>query len=51
MYKTKESFVKDVKRIFTNAKTYNKPFTVYHKYAKGLETLVEEDLQSLNDNY
>jgi len=48
-YKNKDSFIKDIKKIFTNAKTYNKSFTIYHKYAKDLEFLVEEDLKNLND--
>lgn len=48
-YKNKDSFTKDVKKIFTNAKTYNKSFTIYHKYAKDLENLVEDDIKNLND--
>jgi histone acetyltransferase len=48
-YKQKAQFVKDVKKIFTNAKSYNKPFTIYHKYAKDIETMIEDDLKSLKE--
>ena len=48
-YKDKESFIKDLKKIFTNAKMYNKPYTVYHKSAKDLENLIEDDLKNLKD--
>lgn len=50
MYKNKEAFTKDLKKIFVNAKTYNKPHTIYHKYAKDLEHLVEDDVHNLKEN-
>jgi hypothetical protein len=49
MYTDKLKFVKDVGLIFSNAKSYNKPNTIYHKYAKDLETMIEEDIKSLRD--
>jgi histone acetyltransferase len=50
IYKTKEKFVKDLKKIFSNAKSYNKPYTIYHKYAKDLENSIEDSINSLKDN-
>jgi hypothetical protein len=50
MYKTKDKFVKDLKKIFTNAKSYNKPHTIYHKYAKDIESSIEDDIKALKDN-
>ena len=50
MYKTKDKFVKDLKKIFTNAKAYNKPHTIYHKYAKDFEANIEDDIQCLKDS-
>jgi hypothetical protein len=49
IYTEKSKFVKDLMLIFSNAKSYNKPNTIYHKYAKDLETMVEEDIRSLRD--
>ncbi len=49
-YKNKEIFVKDLRKIFNNAKQYNKPHTIYHKYAKDLEHTVEDDIQNLKEN-
>ena len=39
-----------LKKIFDNAKKYNKQFTIYHKYAKDLENSVEDDIKNLKDN-
>jgi histone acetyltransferase len=50
MYKTKEKFVKDLKKIFTNAKNYNKPHTIYHKYAKDIENSIEDSIKNLKEN-
>jgi len=50
IYKTKEKFVKDLKKIFCNAKLYNKPHTIYHRYAKDIENCIEDDLKNLKDN-
>ena len=43
-YKTKSFFVKDLKKTFQNARTYNKAGTIYHKYATALENFIEEDI-------
>ena len=48
-YKTKVVFEKDLRKIFNNARTYNKPGTIYHKYATSLENFIEEDLKKLKD--
>lgn len=50
MYKIKENFVKDLRKIFLNARTYNKPCTIYHKYAKDIENSIEEDIKNLKNN-
>ena len=39
-YTDKDNFIKDVKKIFTNAKTYNQPETIYYKSAKELEEYI-----------
>jgi histone acetyltransferase len=48
-YKNKEIFVSDLKKIFTNAKVYNKPNTIYHKYARDLENSIEDDIKRLKN--
>jgi len=48
-YKTKDIFVKDLRKIFNNARTYNKPGTIYSKFATGLENFIEEDLKKLKE--
>ena len=48
-YKTKSVFVKDLKKIFNNARTYNKSGTIYSKYATVLENLIEEDIKKLKE--
>lgn len=50
MYKTKEIFVSDLQKIFTNAKSFNKPHTIYHKYAKDIESSIQDDIKILKDN-
>lgn len=50
MYKTKEIFVSDLQKIFTNAKSFNKPHTIYHKYAKDIESSIQDDIKNLKDN-
>jgi hypothetical protein len=49
MYSDRSKFIKDLNLIFTNAKSYNKPNTIYHKYAKDIEASIEEDIKSLRD--
>jgi histone acetyltransferase len=48
-YKTKSVFVKDLKKIFNNARTYNKAGTIYYKYATTLENFIEEDIEKLKE--
>ena len=48
-YKTKTAFVKDLKKIFNNARTYNKSGTIYSKYATVLENYIEEDIKKLKE--
>jgi hypothetical protein len=48
-YQEKSKFTKDLNLIFSNAKSYNKPNTIYHRYAKDIEALVDEDIKSLRD--
>ncbi len=48
-YKEKTSFVKDLQKIFDNAKKYNKPSTYYYKSAKELEVFIENDIKKLTD--
>ena len=48
-YKNKKDFEKDLRKIFRNAREYNKPGTIYHKYATSLENFIEEDLAKLKD--
>ncbi|KAH9315350.1 hypothetical protein KI387_023977 [Taxus chinensis] len=44
-YITLEMFIADVKRMFTNARTYNSPETIYFKCANRLETFFSSKLQ------
>ena len=48
-YKNKTAFVKDLKKIFNNARTYNKAGTIYYKYATNLEEFIEEDIKKLKE--
>ena len=48
-YKTKSVFVKDLKKIFNNARTYNKAGTIYYKYATTLENFIAEDIEKLKE--
>lgn len=49
-YTDKEKFINDVKRIFTNARFYNQPETIYFKCANELESYILPYLHSLKDN-
>jgi histone acetyltransferase len=49
-YKSRETFIKDLKKIFSNAKVYNKPHTIYHKYAKDIENSIDDDIKNLKDS-
>lgn len=46
-YKNKKDFEKDFRKIFTNARTYNKPHTFFYKASKDLEAYLEEDIKKL----
>ena len=48
-YKNKTAFVKDLKKIFNNARTYNKAGTIYSKFATILENFIEEDIKKLKE--
>ncbi len=50
MYKNKEGLVRDLRKIFGNARLYNKPCTIYHKYAKDIENSIEDDIKNLKDH-
>jgi hypothetical protein len=50
VYKNKENFVKDLRKIFNNARLYNKPCTIYHKYAKDIENSIEDDIKNLKNH-
>ncbi len=50
LYNTKDKFVVDLKKIFDNAKKYNKLSTIYHKYAKDIEASIEDDIRLLRDD-
>jgi histone acetyltransferase len=48
-YKNKAVFEKDLRKIFSNARTYNKSGTIYYKFANTLENYIEEDLKKLKE--
>jgi histone acetyltransferase len=49
LYKDKNTFVQDLRKIFNNARTYNKSGTIYNKYATILENFIEEDIKKLKE--
>jgi len=46
-YVTLEMFVADMKRMFSNARTYNSPDTIYYKCATRLENFFSTKIASL----
>ena len=48
-YLNKESFKKDLQLIFDNAKSYNKPSTIYYSYAVNLEEYIKPHLDHMTD--
>ena len=48
-YKNKNSFEKDLLKIFSNARTYNGQTTHYYKDADFLEEFIQPDLKKLKD--
>jgi hypothetical protein len=46
-YSNKEEFETDVRLVFSNAKTYNQPNTVYYKYAEEVESVANKLLSNL----
>ena len=49
-YEDKEKFVHDVLMMFTNAKSYNLPETIYVKAANELEEYIKPSLNALKDD-
>ena len=49
-YKNKNAFVKDLRKIFSNARQYNKVNSIYHKYATMLENSIEDDIANLRQD-
>lgn len=49
-YTDKDTFAKDVLRMFSNAKIYNLPETIYVKAANELEEFITPYLNSLKDD-
>ena len=49
-YKNKTTFEKDLRKIFSNARTYNKVNSIYHKYATMLENMIEDDINNLRED-
>ncbi len=49
-YQDKETFVNDVRRIFTNARTYNQSETIYYKAANDLEGYINPYLYNLKED-
>lgn len=49
-YTDKEMFIKDITRIFTNARIYNLPETIYVKAANELEEYIRPSLEALKDD-
>ena len=48
-YKNKDSFVKDLKKIVSNAKKYNEQNTIFFKCAKDFEHTVDDLIQNLRE--
>ncbi len=48
-YQNRADFMSDLIKIFTNAKLFNRPSTIFHKYAKELEILIEDEIRELKD--
>jgi len=48
-YRTKNDFAKDVNLIFKNAKDYNKPNTIYYRYAVNLEEYIKPHLEHMTE--
>jgi hypothetical protein len=48
-YDSREQFAADVMRIFTNAREFNPPQTIYCKYAKQLEEFIKPALSKLKN--
>lgn len=46
-YADKDQFERDIRLIFTNAKTYNQKNTIYYKYADENEAVADNLLRNL----
>ena len=50
LYNKKDKFIIDLRKIFQNARIYNKQFTIYHKYAKDIENSLDDEIKNLRDD-
>lgn len=48
-YLSKEAFVNDLQLIFDNAKAYNKPNTIYYRYAVNLEEYIKPHVEHMTE--
>ena len=48
-YLSKDAFKKDLQLIFDNAKAYNKPNTIYYKYAVSLEEYIKPHVEHMTE--
>lgn len=48
-YRSKAAFAKDLMLIPANAKTYNKPDTIYYKCAESIEECIKANLETLQE--
>lgn len=48
-YRSKNAFLKDLHLVFENAKTYNKPNTIYYRYAVNLEEYITPYMEHMTD--
>ncbi len=49
IYVNKESFRRDLQLIFDNAKSYNKPNTIYYRYAVNLEEYIKPHVEKMTE--
>ena len=49
-YPNKDKFVKSLRKIFENARTYNRPNTIYYKTASDIENSLDFEIKNLKEN-
>ncbi len=49
LYLSKETFRRDLHLIFDNAKSYNKPNTIYYRYAVNLEEYIKPHVEKMTE--